>query len=204
MIDQPDSQHQHIKDRSHRPNLLEEEEHGLHYRLNRDKHEWTPQYIKSIDEELASVAAAAYKVCAHDVLAFEELDEDDSAKMFMKMQPGNCIGCQACGRTCSKKCFSFEPVCTVTLRPSRQRRSTAGHGTKEDSLSHRRLHPTIRKENQNNSVSMPSVSRLRALKTRDSKLVDAPRGQVSARCPFKPRLPWTETIPPGIIPKHAG
>ena len=24
--------------------------------------------------------------------------------------PGNCIGCQACGRTCSKKCFSFEPV----------------------------------------------------------------------------------------------
>ncbi|NJD91405.1 MAG: ferredoxin, partial [Geobacter sp.] len=45
------------------------------------------------------------------VLAFEELDEDDSAKMFMKVDnPGNCIGCQACGRTCSKKCFEFEPV----------------------------------------------------------------------------------------------
>jgi NAD-dependent dihydropyrimidine dehydrogenase PreA subunit len=23
---------------------------------------------------------------------------------------GNCIGCQACSRTCGKKCFSFEPV----------------------------------------------------------------------------------------------
>ena len=47
----------------------------------------------------------------HDVLAYEEVDEDDSAKMFMKVaNPGNCIGCQACGRTCSKKCFTFEPV----------------------------------------------------------------------------------------------
>jgi NAD-dependent dihydropyrimidine dehydrogenase PreA subunit len=45
------------------------------------------------------------------VLEFEELDGDDSAKMFMKVgNPGNCIGCQACERTCSKKCFSFEPV----------------------------------------------------------------------------------------------
>jgi NAD-dependent dihydropyrimidine dehydrogenase PreA subunit len=39
------------------------------------------------------------------------VDEEDSAKMFMKIEnPGNCIGCQACGRTCSKKAFSFEPV----------------------------------------------------------------------------------------------
>jgi NAD-dependent dihydropyrimidine dehydrogenase PreA subunit len=45
------------------------------------------------------------------VLAFEELDEDDSAKMFMKVaNAGNCIGCEACGKTCSKKCFSFAPV----------------------------------------------------------------------------------------------
>jgi NAD-dependent dihydropyrimidine dehydrogenase PreA subunit len=44
-------------------------------------------------------------------VAFEEVDEDESAKMFMKVaNPGNCIGCQACGRTCSKKAFAFEPV----------------------------------------------------------------------------------------------
>jgi NAD-dependent dihydropyrimidine dehydrogenase PreA subunit len=45
------------------------------------------------------------------VLGFTEVDEDDSAKMFMKVENGgNCIGCQACGRTCSKKAFTFEPV----------------------------------------------------------------------------------------------
>lgn len=45
------------------------------------------------------------------MLAFEEVDEDDSAKMYMKVaNADNCIGCQACGRTCAKKCFSFEPV----------------------------------------------------------------------------------------------
>jgi NAD-dependent dihydropyrimidine dehydrogenase PreA subunit len=31
--------------------------------------------------------------------------------MYMRVaSPGNCIGCQACERTCSKKCFAFEPV----------------------------------------------------------------------------------------------
>ena len=52
-----------------------------------------------------------YKVCAHEVLSFEEVDEDDSAKMFMKVEkPGSCVGCQACGRTCAKKAFTFAPV----------------------------------------------------------------------------------------------
>ena len=79
--------------------------------LTRDKHEWTPHFVKSIDAELCIGCGRCYKVCAHDVLGHEERDEDDSAKMFMKVgNPGNCIGCQACGRTCARKAFSFEPV----------------------------------------------------------------------------------------------
>lgn len=79
--------------------------------LTRDKKEWTPQFVKTIDDELCIGCGRCYKVCAMDVLGFEEVDEDDSAKMFMKIEnPGNCIGCQACGRTCSKKAFVFEPV----------------------------------------------------------------------------------------------
>ena len=79
--------------------------------LTRDKHEWTPQFVKTIDDELCIGCGRCYKVCAHDVLGFKEVDEEDSAKMFMQIDnPGNCIGCQACGRTCSKKEFSFEPV----------------------------------------------------------------------------------------------
>lgn len=79
--------------------------------LTKDKHEWTPQFIVSIDEEACIGCGRCFKVCSHDVLAFEELDEDDSAKMFMKVaNPGNCIGCEACGKTCSKKCFTFAPI----------------------------------------------------------------------------------------------
>lgn len=79
--------------------------------LTKDRKEWTPQFIKAIDDELCIGCGRCYKVCAMDVLAFEEVDEDESAKMFMKVDnPGNCIGCQACGRTCSKKAFAFEPI----------------------------------------------------------------------------------------------
>jgi Nif-specific ferredoxin III len=79
--------------------------------LTRDKREWTPLFVRSIDKELCIGCARCFKVCSRDVLAYEEVDEEDSAKMFMKVEsPGNCIGCQACGKTCSKKAFSFEPA----------------------------------------------------------------------------------------------
>ena len=79
--------------------------------LTRDRREWIPQFVKAIDEELCIGCGRCYKVCAHGVLGCREVDEDDSAKMFMKVDsPGSCIGCQACGRTCAKKAFSFEPV----------------------------------------------------------------------------------------------
>jgi NAD-dependent dihydropyrimidine dehydrogenase PreA subunit len=51
------------------------------------------------------------KICAHGVLAPKEVDEEESAKMFAAViRPENCIGCEACGRTCNKKAFSFEPM----------------------------------------------------------------------------------------------
>jgi Nif-specific ferredoxin III len=78
--------------------------------LTKDKQEWTPKFISALDEEACIGCGRCYKVCTHDVLTFQELDEDDSAKMFMTVSnAGNCIGCEACGRTCSKKCFSFAP-----------------------------------------------------------------------------------------------
>ncbi len=77
--------------------------------LTRDKKEWIPQFVKSIDRDICIGCGRCYKVCVMDVLGYEEVDEDDSAKAFMTVaKPGNCIGCQACGRTCPKKCFKFE------------------------------------------------------------------------------------------------
>ena len=79
--------------------------------LTRNKQKWTPEFAMTLDEEMCIGCGRCYKVCAHDVLGFHELDEDDSAKMFMRLEnPGNCIGCGACGRTCAKKCFTFAPV----------------------------------------------------------------------------------------------
>jgi ferredoxin len=41
--------------------------------LTRGRREWTPKFVKRVDDE-------------------------------------KCIGCEACGRTCSKKAFTFEPA----------------------------------------------------------------------------------------------
>ncbi|HPX61163.1 MAG TPA: ferredoxin III, nif-specific [Deltaproteobacteria bacterium] len=80
--------------------------------LTKNKTEWVPLFIVSIDESACIGCGRCFKVCSHDVLAFEELiDDDDTARMLMKVEnPGNCVGCGACGRTCSKKCFSFAPM----------------------------------------------------------------------------------------------
>jgi Nif-specific ferredoxin III len=79
--------------------------------LTRGKKEWTPKYVKSIDAELCIGCGRCMKICAHGVLAPGEVDEEESAKMFATVQsPEDCIGCEACGRTCKKEAFTFEPL----------------------------------------------------------------------------------------------
>jgi Nif-specific ferredoxin III len=79
--------------------------------LTRGKKEWTPHFVKNIDDEKCIGCGRCFKICAHEVLGPRDTDEEESAKMFMKVEKAeNCIGCQACGRTCSKKAFSFEPA----------------------------------------------------------------------------------------------
>ncbi len=79
--------------------------------LTRGRGEWTPKFVKFIDSEKCIGCGRCMKICAHDVLAPKEVDEDDSAKMFASVSNAdNCIGCEACGRTCKKKAFSFEPL----------------------------------------------------------------------------------------------
>ncbi|HEY6004001.1 MAG TPA: ferredoxin III, nif-specific [Anaeromyxobacter sp.] len=79
--------------------------------FTRGKKEWIPHYVKAIDSELCIGCGRCIKICAHDVLAPAEVDEEESAKMFASVaRPEDCIGCQACGRTCKKEAFSFEPL----------------------------------------------------------------------------------------------
>lgn len=79
--------------------------------LTRGRREWTPRFVKAIDSELCIGCGRCIKICAHEVLAPAEVDEEDSAKMFASVaNPDGCIGCEACGRTCKKGAFAFEPL----------------------------------------------------------------------------------------------
>lgn len=40
----------------------------------------------------------------------EDYDEDDTASVMMLKNPGDCIGCGACGRVCPKGCYSYSPA----------------------------------------------------------------------------------------------
>ena len=73
--------------------------------------EWTPRFMKAIDPERCIGCGRCIKICAHEVLAPAEVDEEESAKMFAKVEnAADCIGCEACGRTCKKEAFSFEAI----------------------------------------------------------------------------------------------
>jgi Nif-specific ferredoxin III len=79
--------------------------------LTRSGKEWTPRFVRTIDKELCIGCGRCIKICAHDVLAPAEVDEEESAKMYAVVQNADdCIGCEACGRTCKKEAFTFEPV----------------------------------------------------------------------------------------------
>ena len=67
--------------------------------------------MKSIDDERCIGCGRCIKICAHGVLAPKEVDEEESAKMFVTVaNPDDCIGCEACGRTCKKESFTFEAI----------------------------------------------------------------------------------------------
>ena len=91
--------------------------------------EWTPLFIAGIDIEKCIGCGRCFKTCAHDVLQLmavdedgakiaidEDDDDDDYEKKVMSIaHPENCVGCEACGRNCSKRCISFAAAETQDL-----------------------------------------------------------------------------------------
>jgi Nif-specific ferredoxin III len=81
--------------------------------LTRDKSEWTPEFVKSIDDELCIGCGRCFKVCGRDVMTLKgvndegemvELDDDEDDEIEKKVMAMNdqdaCIGCGACARVC--------------------------------------------------------------------------------------------------------
>ncbi len=82
---------------------------------------WTPQFVTAIDREKCIGCGRCFKVCARSVLELAALnedgeyvalnvdDEDDDEyekKVMTIVHPENCIGCEACSRICTKKCYT--------------------------------------------------------------------------------------------------
>lgn len=83
--------------------------------LTKDKKEWTPQFIVSIDPETCIGCGRCYKVCGFDVLDLKgvtedgdivdlDSDEEIEKKVMTVASPENCTGCKACSRVCGKGC----------------------------------------------------------------------------------------------------
>jgi len=84
---------------------------------------WEPQFITAIDQAKCIGCGRCFKTCSRDVLDLveyeandEDLDddyddfEDDEQRMVMEVRnAGDCIGCQACSKVCSKNCISHAP-----------------------------------------------------------------------------------------------
>jgi Nif-specific ferredoxin III len=80
--------------------------------LTRGKKEWIPRFVSSVDEEKCIGCGRCIKICAHGVLApLEVVDEYESTKVCASVENADdCIGCEACGRTCKKAAFTFEAI----------------------------------------------------------------------------------------------
>lgn len=84
---------------------------AVHKGITKDRSEYTPAYIESVDPEKCLGCGRCFKACSRNVLGIEEIDEEDSARMYMVLvNDGNCIGCVACQKACPKGCFSFKPL----------------------------------------------------------------------------------------------
>jgi ferredoxin len=66
----------------------EERKIGMGYvtGLTRGRQEWTPKFVKAVDDNKCIGCGRCMKICAHGVLAPKEVDEEESAKMFASVK----------------------------------------------------------------------------------------------------------------------
>ncbi len=85
--------------------------------------DWEAQFITEIDQAKCIGCGRCYKVCSRDVLDLVEYEtndddydddyddfDDDEQRMVMSVaNAGDCIGCEACSKVCSKNCIKHSP-----------------------------------------------------------------------------------------------
>lgn len=86
-------------------------------------HVYTPRFVHGVDEARCIGCGRCYKICGQDVLVLaginaagaqvppDDDDEDECDRKVMTVaRPRQCIGCEACARTCTKKAFRHAPL----------------------------------------------------------------------------------------------
>ncbi len=81
---------------------------------------WTPQFVKSINQDKCIGCGRCFKACGRDVLLLKPIDEDGEfvededeefeRKVMTIAHVEYCIGCEACSRVCPKNCYSHEAL----------------------------------------------------------------------------------------------
>lgn len=90
--------------------------------ITRGGEEWTPAFVTALEQSKCIGCGRCFKVCPRNVFELVERElsdeddddyddyddgfDDDSSMVMSLVNALDCIGCQACGRVCPKKCLS--------------------------------------------------------------------------------------------------
>ena len=92
--------------------------------VTRDGTAYVPEFLVAIDRQKCIGCGRCFRVCGREVMSLKgvdedgdlvDLDEDDDddefeRKVMVVANAGDCIGCRACGRVCTKNCHTYAPA----------------------------------------------------------------------------------------------
>ena len=92
--------------------------------VTRDGTAYVPEFLVAIDLKKCIGCGRCFRVCGREVMSLKgvdedgdlvDLDEDDDddefeRKVMVVANAGDCIGCRACGRVCTKNCHTYAPA----------------------------------------------------------------------------------------------
>lgn len=81
---------------------------------------WEPRYIEAIDPQKCIGCGRCFKTCARNVLDlvdyelddedcdddYDDMEDKEQRMVMVAAHPGDCIGCEACYKVCSKQAIS--------------------------------------------------------------------------------------------------